>query len=82
LKVKGFNLDPTRGRCDGLSSKEDFTPNGVNYPAGSYVVLLAQPYGGFAKTLLERQEYPDLREGPKDDPEIPYDVPAHTLPSS
>jgi len=56
-----------------------FKADGKEYPAGSYVVLMAQPYRAFAKDLLEKQTYPVTR-GPDGAVERPYDVTGWTLP--
>jgi len=48
-------------------------------PDTTRLVRLDQPYGAFAKALLEVQRYPNLRDA-TGHPIAPYDVTAHTLP--
>jgi len=57
-----------------------FTAGGREYPAGTYVMLLAQPHGRFIKDLLEPQKYPDIRWPFATAPiDRPYDVTAWSL---
>ena len=69
-----------RGGVEIRAAQQSFTAAGQRFGAGSYVVVLRQPYAAFAKTLLEPQRYPDRRQYPSGPPERPYDVTAHTLP--
>ncbi len=45
-------------------AEEDFVHNGIEYPAGSYLLPTSQAFGFYIKNLLEKQEYPDLRKYP------------------
>ena len=47
--------------------------NGMDYPAGTWVVLMDQPFAALVKDLFEVQKYPEL-------PDAPYDVTGWTLP--
>ena len=48
--------------------------------ADDAVISMQQPYSGYAKALLERQQYPNVLLYPGGPPQRPYDVTAHTLP--
>lgn len=61
-------------------TRASFQADGGQYPTGTYLVYMAQPYGGYAKALLEKQVYPEIREFPGGPLKTPYDVVAHTLP--
>lgn len=61
-------------------AKKDFIADGKFYKAGSFVVMMSQPYRPYAQALLEKQEYPDMRQYPGGPPEPPYDNAGWTLP--
>ncbi|MDB5349250.1 MAG: putative carboxypeptidase [Planctomycetota bacterium] len=60
-------------------AKTPLLAGGVTYPAGSWVMLAAQPYRPHLKDMMERQEYPP-RFSATGEAEAPYDVAGWTLP--
>ncbi|HWF87241.1 MAG TPA: M14 metallopeptidase family protein [Pyrinomonadaceae bacterium] len=88
----GFLIEPSpdseallnilkRGGVEVSSAKEGtvFKVGKRTLPADTQLVRMDQPYAAFAKTLLEVQHYPNLRDS-EGHPIAPYDVTAHTLP--
>jgi Zinc carboxypeptidase len=78
--TSGFSLTNTLKR-GGVEVKfpSQIEADGTKYGPSSALILIDQPYGNFAKALLEPQRYPDLRNE-NGNPIAPYDVTAHTLP--
>lgn len=66
-----------RGELE-VQSVKAFRLNGNRFAEGTSVIRVDQPYGLFAKALLERQVYPNLRDA-QGHPIQPYDVTAHSL---
>ena len=63
-----------RGLVEIYQAEENFTAGGKEYPKASYIIFNAQPYGAFARTLLDVQEY-SWKENVR-----AYDIVGHTLP--
>ena len=69
-----------RGGVKIYRANANFTVDGVEYPAGTYVILMAQPFRAHAKDLLETQHYPRRIPALGAPPERPYDIAGWTLP--
>ena len=91
-ELYGFLVEPSpnsetllnilrRGGVEFAPAKEgtSFRIGKRTLPNETQLVRMDQPYGAFAKTLLEVQRYPNLRDA-EGHPIPPYDVTAHTLP--
>src|SRR3954471_994039 len=56
-----------------------FDADGQKYAAGTFVIPMAQVFARYAKDILEKQTYPEVRRSPTSPPEPPYDVTAWSL---
>jgi len=61
-------------------AEHSFKVENSTYPAGSYVVLMSQPYRPFLIDILGPQIYPDRRKYPGGPPERTFDLTGWTLP--
>ncbi|MFA5909996.1 MAG: M14 family metallopeptidase [Vicinamibacterales bacterium] len=59
---------------------EPFRVADTVYPQGTDIILMAQPFRAYAKTLLEKQDYPVRKPAPGAPVDRPYDVAGWTLP--
>ncbi len=60
-------------------ARAPFTAAGRNYPEGTFVILMAQPFRAYAKDMLEPQVYPQIAPAPGMPPRPPYDVAGWSL---
>jgi len=60
-------------------ARAPFQVQSSTYPAGSYVLLAAQPFRAHLVDLMEPQKYPEIRTGQTGPTKRPYDVAGWTL---
>ncbi len=56
-----------------------FRAGDETYPAGSHVILMAQPFRPYAKDMLEAQDYPKISPAPGVPARAPYDAAGWSL---
>jgi len=69
-----------RGGLRVWRARREFQAAGKTFPAGSWVLLAAQPFRAYLVDLLEPQRYPDMRAGDSGPARRPYDIAGWTLP--
>ena len=67
------------GGVDVYRADAPFDADGKKYAAGTFVIPMTQVFARYAKDMLEKQTYPEVRRGPNAPPEPPYDVTAWSL---
>jgi len=60
--------------------KSEAAIDGTTFPAGTWVIPMDQEFAEIARSVLDVQHYPDLRESPDGPLEQPYDAAGWTLP--
>lgn len=60
-------------------AESPFEADGKAYAAGAFVIPMKQVFARYAKDILEKQTYPEVRRSPNSPPEPPYDVTAWSL---
>src|SRR5471032_615463 len=56
-----------------------FEADGKKYGADTFMIPMTQVFARYAKDMLEKQTYPEVRRSPTSAPEPPYDVTAWSL---
>jgi hypothetical protein len=67
------------GGVEVYKAESSFDAGEQKYTAGSYVIPMNQVFARYAKDMLEKQTYPEVRRSPSSPPEPPYDVTAWSL---
>src|SRR5204863_2812290 len=67
------------GGVEVYRASKEFEQDKKTYPAGTYVIPFNQVFARYAKDLLEKQTYPEVRRAPNAPAEAPYDVSAWSL---
>ncbi|HWC97122.1 MAG TPA: M14 metallopeptidase family protein [Candidatus Sulfopaludibacter sp.] len=67
------------GGVEVYRAKAEFQQDGKTYAAGTYVIPFTQVFARYAKDMLEKQTYPEVRRSPGAPAEAPYDVSAWSL---
>lgn len=60
-------------------AKQPFTADGLEYPAGAYVILMSQPFRAYLKDILEPQAYPVTSSVSMESSNSPYDITGWSL---
>jgi hypothetical protein len=67
------------GGVDVYRARTEFKQDGTTYAAGTFVIPFTQVFARYAKDMVEKQTYPEVRRAPDAPAEAPYDVSAWSL---